>query len=101
MSSRRQVELTPQAITDLGDIWVYSSAQWGDGQADAYEEAINQALSDLATFPEMGRRRAEFARPVRSCGVRHHVILYGIEGDRIVVYRILHERRDMKSAALQ
>lgn len=42
----------------------------------------------------MARERLEISPPVRVHFHGSHVIVYAVEGDDIVLLRVLHERRD-------
>ena len=81
--------LTPAAQNDLEDIWLYTLEQWSVQQADRYTDILEDTLDRLLFMPEMARERPEFDPPVRIHPSAEHLIVYLIEGDQLVVLRIL------------
>ena len=52
----------------------------------------------LASFPYMGRSRDEdFGVGARSFAVGDYVIIYGVEGDDVLVLRVVHGRRQIEA----
>ncbi|MEE4203505.1 MAG: type II toxin-antitoxin system RelE/ParE family toxin [Halieaceae bacterium] len=80
-----------QAELDLIDIWLHSSREWGDEQADQYLDDLDQAIQLLAEQPLMCRERPEFFPPVRIHHHAHHLIVYSAVTGGISVVRVLHE----------
>jgi toxin ParE1/3/4 len=96
MSLRNFVlELSDSAKADFRDILSYTWQMWGDRQVAEYRDVIDGALKAIAEKPEAGRQRSGsdllFSRAGR------HLIFYRINGPRIFVIRILHERMDLDS----
>ncbi len=85
--------LTRRAQSDARSIQVFSLQQWGAEQAAAYDEAINRALEQLRAHPLLGRPREELRPGLRGYPVEQHVILYRVEGNAVIVQRILHGRQ--------
>lgn len=48
-------------------------------------------------MPALARERDEFSPPMRNHPVAEHLIIYSIEGDRLVVVRILGSRRNLRA----
>lgn len=95
MSARRlRLAVTERAAIDVVGIQRYSIDRWSTEQATAYEQAIDRALDILCAQPRLGIRRDDLLPGLRSHHVLRHTIYYLIEGDMIVVQRILHERMD-------
>ena len=86
--------LTHKAAEDLKSIYVYGAQQFGRARADSYYGAIVDVLEFLANFPRAARERMEFLPPVRIHPVGAHVVIYVIEGEGILVIRVLHGRQD-------
>ena len=86
-----------QAELDLLDIWLHSSREWGDEQADQHLDDLDQAIRLLAEQPLMCRERPEFCPPVRIHHHAHHLIVYLTVTDGISVVRVLHESMDVDS----
>ena len=95
MSARRRaVVLTSEAEADINDILLFTWQQWGEDQRDRYDAALDQGITTLADFPEMGARMPWIFPGCRVRPVERHVLYYRILGDVIEVVRILHERAD-------
>lgn len=92
---KRTVRLAAAALQDYDDILVYGLMTWGESRTQQYRAALDEALAELADFPEIGIRRDEQFPGHRSRLVERHVIYYRYSRDqdeRIEVVRILHER---------
>lgn len=101
MSARRlRLGVSEPATNDLRGIQAYTLAQWGSAQATAYEESLHGALEMLLTRPGLGRARDDIRSGLRSYPVASHVILYRVDGDTLIVLRILHQRMDIVRALL-
>ncbi|MCC7015944.1 MAG: type II toxin-antitoxin system RelE/ParE family toxin [Rhodospirillales bacterium] len=79
---RREYRLSPRAIADLEEIWLYTFKNWSPEQADRYHNAIVEAFEDLATGKKTGRpvdvREGYFKHPVGA-----HVVFYRLS-DRVL-----------------
>jgi toxin ParE1/3/4 len=89
-----RITLTPKAKADLDDIWDFTFARWGMGQAEKYVRglwaAMEKQLSDLANSTDIGDVRPGY-RKVRAGS---HVIFFKVTPDGIDVVRILHPKMD-------
>ena len=85
--------LTPQAETDLENIWLYTLEQWSIAQADSYHHDLVAAFTALAAGQRRGRaasvRRGYLKYP---CGA--HVIYFRNLGDTLEIVRVLHRAQD-------
>jgi toxin ParE1/3/4 len=88
------VKRTPQAEADLIDIFLESAQRFGTKQAEIYAAKLSACFELLETMPSMARERLEISPPVRVHFHGSHVIAYVLDGDDIVLLRVLHERRD-------
>jgi toxin ParE1/3/4 len=90
------LQLSPAAQQDLVDIGVHIVFQTGSrGIARRFLEKIVTACELLATNPEMGERRPEFATgKYRSFSVGVYVIYFMPVLDGLWIARILHGARD-------
>ena len=72
---------TPQADSDLDDIWYYVATNSGSAEiADRLIDSITGRFLLLATYPNIGRPRGEDLRPgLRSFPVGECVIIYRIQ----------------------
>lgn len=92
--------LTGPAERDLGDISAWTAAQFGPRQAEKYTASITALFLKLEVDPTNlpSRQRDELGPGFRTWhvgGRARHLLLYRIEGDRVVVLRILHDSMDI------
>ena len=87
----------PEARQDLLGIWAYIARENSPSVADTVLGRLYGALEVLASAPQIGRERAEFAGSPRSFAVRPYVIFYQplTDGDGILVWRIIHGARNL------
>ncbi len=93
MSHRR----SPLAVSDLDDIWYYVASQSGSMEvADRLIGTIADRFLLLASYPHLGRPRDEDLRPgLRSFPVGEYVIFYRIDGEDVVILRVLRGSRNI------
>ena len=91
-----RLEISPAARGDLIGIGIYIAQQSGSRQrADSFLDSIYQTCELLATQPEMGELRTEFATGrYRSFSVGNYVIYFRPTPDGIRIARVLHGARD-------
>ncbi len=91
--------LTPDALADLDDIWVFI-AKDKQKSAEKVEREILEACSKLARFPLQGGIRTDITNlPVRFWTVPrypNYVIVYRPETQPLETVRVLHGKRDLK-----
>lgn len=87
--------LTSAAKSDLLGIWEYTVKIWGKKQAEKYLLDIESQLEQLATNPELGRKRPEIKPGYHSFPVEQHVIFYMKSNLHIDIIGILHKRMDI------
>lgn len=93
-----KVILRQEAIDDLNDIWVYTTDEWSEKQADKYYTAIEFSCTQIGKNPELGREYDGISKNLLGLRTGKHIIFYQvISKDRIEVVRILHERMDLKN----
>jgi toxin ParE1/3/4 len=85
----------PLARKDLKDIWRYSSRRWGKPQADFYLRRINDAISMLCTYPELGTAIDEVRPGYRKFDVGSHMVIYRFDDNALHVTRVLHQAMDL------
>ena len=88
---------SPEAETDLIDIWHYGASEHSPGDADQHLREIHTACARLADWPNSGRARPEVARGLRSVSLPPHVVFYRVTSSAIEVVRVLHGRRDVEA----
>jgi toxin ParE1/3/4 len=89
--------VAPEAEADLDDIWWYIARGSGSVEiADRFTELLTGRFYLLANTPYIGRRRDDDPRPgLRSFPVRDYIILYRIDGDDVLILRVLRGSRDI------
>jgi toxin ParE1/3/4 len=90
------VVIRPKAIEDLSEIWAYI-AKDSLRQADAFADAIDCEIRDLARHPLIGRARSELLTDLRGLPFGRYVIFYLPRKRGIEVVRVLHSARDLGS----
>ena len=88
------VELSEDAAADLDGISIYSVATFGGDVAVAYMQGFKDAFALLAEHPRIGAPYKGIDPPIFSLPNRSHRIYYDIDGDRVIIQRILHKSRD-------
>jgi plasmid stabilization system protein ParE len=88
--------VSPEADTDIFDIWVYLTEQAGTEVANRVEEAIYAAFQQIARTPGQGHKRSDLtSNPVLFFKVFSYLIVY--HGARPVeIVRVLHGKRDIQ-----
>ena len=85
------------AEQDLIDIWLYTSEQWNEEQADFYLDDLNQTIRLLSEQPLISRERDDISPPVRIHHHNRHIIVYSAEEQNIYIVRVLHDSMDIQS----
>jgi toxin ParE1/3/4 len=87
---------TPESIDDLKAALDHI-ARDRPGAAVRVIDKLEDQCNELASFPEMGRRRDELASGLRSFPSGSYLIFYRVMKDGIEIIRVLHGARDMPS----
>jgi toxin ParE1/3/4 len=94
---------TPQADSDLDDIWYYVAT--GSGSMDVADRVVDSIAGRfplLAGRPNIGRPRDLDLRPgLRSFSVGNYVIVYRIEEEDVVILRVLRGSRNIEALFAQ
>src|SRR5258705_6707466 len=90
---------SPQADSDLDDIWYYVAGKSGSVEiADRLIDSITSRFFLLASHPNIGRARDEDLRPgLRSFPVGEYVTIYRIQDGDVLILRVPHGSRNMKA----
>jgi len=88
---------TPQADSDLDDIWYYVATKSGSLDiADRLVDSITDRFFLIASHPNIGRARDEDLRPgLRSFPVGEYVIIYRVQEEDVLILRVLRGSRDI------
>src|SRR5439155_5213866 len=94
-SRRRPVLWSPEARSDLSEIWNYYATAAGRQTANRIVYEIGNACRLLEQHPFAGRARDELRPGVRSIAARPHVVFYRIRNEAAEIVRVLDGRRDL------
>ena len=87
--------LSLDARADLDELWLFVASNGSVEAADRLVDAIAARFHMLAQHPEAGRRRDDDLRPgVRTFPVGEYVIAYRLEGDDVLILRVIRGSRD-------
>jgi toxin ParE1/3/4 len=93
------IRLLKAAEEDFGEIITFIALDYPSA-AEAIAEKIERSLSNLSTYPLIGKipNEEELARiGYRFFVVQNYLIFYTIENHTILVHRIIHGARDYLS----
>ena len=91
--------VTPQAQSDIDEIAYYVFVESGNVEtAERLIDSLTSRFLLLAEYPYAGRRRDHDLRPgVRTFPVGEYVIAYRLDGDNVLVLRVLRGSLDIKA----
>lgn len=92
-----EVSFTNAAEADLNDIDEFSVTWFGEDAGDVYIRGFENAFARLGEFPLIGRALPDHGPGIHCLTHRSHQIFYRIEGEEVLVLRILHHARDVQS----
>ncbi len=96
MTQTHRLIISEQAREDLIDIWQYIALDSFDN-ADKFVDLIYDTCSELASMPEMGRKRDGLIPGIRSFPVKRYVIFYRIRKNQVEIIRVLSAYRDLSA----
>jgi toxin ParE1/3/4 len=90
---------TPQADSDLDDIWYYVATKSGSAEtAGRFVDSITDRFALLASHPQIGRARDEDLRPgLRSFAVGAYAIIYRLREEDVIILRVLRGSRNIEA----
>ena len=90
------LELSALAKDDLRDIAQYTFTRYGERQVDIYLQALYNGMELLTENPEIGHRRDDIPEGYKSLVVEKHVLIFTVQGESVIIARILYQGRDMQ-----
>ena len=87
----KRLELGTLARRDLAAIWEFTAKRWDPGQAEAYSDRLNAAMTSLAEGARIGHRARDNRYLVLR--VNAHMIYFRSDESVIEVVRILHSHQ--------
>lgn len=94
-SERRSYRLSPLAVADLENIWLYTFERWSLEQADRYHHDMIDAIEALTSGLKVGRS-ADVREGYFKYAVGQHFVFFRQSESRLDVIRILHRRMDVE-----
>ncbi len=88
------VRVTRRARRDLLRIGDYTEEVWGHAQRNAYLQDLTARFHWLAVHPDLGRRRDDLGRGLRSYRQGQHLIFYRVTGGSLEVVGVPHGSMD-------
>ena len=90
--------LAPQAKADLEDLAYYVFVDSGSLEiADRLIASISERFALLGKHPRAGRRRDDLRSGIRSFPVANYLVLYRIDGDDVLIQRVVRGNRDLEA----
>lgn len=88
--------LAPQAKADLEDLAYYVFVESCSLDiADRLIESISERFLLLARHPRAGRRRDDLRPGLRTFPIGDYLVLYRVEGDDVLIQRVVRGSRDL------
>ena len=88
--------LAPQAKADLEDLAYYVFVESHSLDiADRLIESISERFLLLGTHPRAGRRRDDLRLGLRTFPVADYLVLYRVEGNDVLIQRVVRGSRDL------
>ena len=89
-----RIDRTPSSKRDVFDIWDYVSPHSPMG-AERIIRLVGKTITMLSEQPDVGRKRSELGRDIRSFPVSGYLVFYRHTTSILTVVRILHAARDI------
>jgi toxin ParE1/3/4 len=93
----KRLDIKAAARAELTQIYEYSVAEFGWQVAETYMSGLRGAFDRLLEFPLIGPVYPDVNPEVRFLLYRSHRIFYRIEGDLVLIVRVLHKHRDVRA----
>jgi toxin ParE1/3/4 len=90
-----KIFVSDRADADLLQIYRYLAERNRTAAESLFFREIDRKFENLGLFPFIGRERTTLSKGIRSVVAHPYVIFYMVDGDRIVIVRVLHGRRDI------
>ena len=93
-----EVTFSNAAEADLVEIDEFSLAHFGEVASQIYMQGFTTAFSLLAQHPLAGEAKPLLTLRIRCLVHRQHRILYQVDGDDVLIVRVVHHAMDAKLA---
>jgi toxin ParE1/3/4 len=91
----RIYRITPTANQELEDLLQYLATIASFDTSDRFLKRLNQKLTKIAAFPNLGKARPEWGESYRSLPIDNYVIVYRVTEEMVEILRIISGYRDM------
>lgn len=91
-----KLRVSAEARRDLQDIGSTGTREYGPIASAAHVEGFRRLFRLLRDQPFAGQEWPDLDLGVRSLSHRPHRILYRVDGDAVVIDRIIHQARDIR-----
>ena len=92
-----RLQISRSADADLLGIFETGLEQFGAAVALGYRDGLAEAFGRLLRYLMSGRGRPDIDETVRSIPFRSHVIFYDVDGQDVIIQRVLHGAMDAKA----
>jgi toxin ParE1/3/4 len=86
---------SPEALSDIDQLWDYYAGVAGRATADKILREVGKAVALIAEYPHAGRSRDELRAGLRSLAANPQVVFYRLREDRPEIVRVLDGRQDI------
>ena len=94
----RRVVFSPEAQTDIRQLYLFIAERSGDARAIAYLQRIEVYCLGFTDFPERGTRRDDLCPGLRTTGFERRItIAFTVASDAVIILRILYGGRDLQA----
>jgi len=93
-----KVVFSPEAESDLLELYLYIAERTGNARALAYIERLERYCKGFEEFPERGTSRDDLFPGLRVVGFERRVsIAFHVNADTVIFDRLLYGGRDLES----
>ena len=92
-----KLAFTDLALEDLASIEAHTRQTWGEQQADAYMDLLEQAISNIFSNSGIGPERPDIAAECRYLPVESHLVFYRADGEKVTILAIPHSSMDIEN----
>ena len=93
--AKLKLSWSPEAEADLLEIWHWGAGHFSIDIADKHLRDIHASALNLSDFPEIGQKRDDLARMLRSIVIYPTVLFYRITGHSVEVVRVIDGRQNL------
>lgn len=89
--------LAPEAEADLDELWFYVASNASIEVADRLVDSVATRFFLLARYPRAGRQRDDILPGMRIFPIGDYVVLYRLEGNDVLIARVVRGSRDLET----